>query len=336
MTSAKKRITALLLLFVILCGLMSTPAYAYSGIALDVEDHPVYRCVTARSLINGFQTDIKTLEKNYDGSFLAVYGILTAKSSDNKTFYIRDDSSHTSASLKCTSSKALQALTGIAVGDRVKVLGELTVSTFFTEAVTLKADLVEKTDTTSFSTSVFTTANGAVINSATMLGRSIEGGFDFYIPNSWKKVEYDLPNVKGFQYKLNELSGQGIAESVFIFYVDETLLKKPTDISNTTRVRKAIVENILCNKNLKMYSSRLPLFERDIDITSRKTDYAEFQYYTGSYTERNINAYNHRVEFAFIEDGRKDGVCAILYVYNTPEHANEVLFMMRMLDPAAK
>ena len=80
-----------------------------------------------------------------------------------------------------------------------------------------------------------------------------------------------------------------------------------------------------------MYSSYLPLFDRDIDISSSSTDYAKFEYYTGAYKERNINAYNHRVEFAFIEDGRKDGVCAILYVYNDPEHADEVLFMMRML-----
>ena len=311
---------------------MTTPAAAYSGIALDVSDHPVYRYITAHILIDSFQTDINALEQKYDGNYLAVFGILTGKSSDNKTFYIRDANSQSASSIKCSSSEALSALSGLAVGDMVKVLGKLSVTTFFSESMTLKVDVVEKTDILSVSTEVFTTSNGSVINSATMLQRSIEGGFDFYIPNSWKKVEYDLPNVAGYQYKLNELSGQGIAESVFVFYVDETLLKKPTDISSKTRVRKAIVENILCNKNLKMYSSRLPLFEHDIDITAKSTDYAKFEYYTGSYTERNINAYNHRVEFAFIEDGREDGVCAVLYVYNTPEHADDVLFMMRMLE----
>ena len=186
MTGTKKRIIAAVLSFVLMLCLMTTGASAYSGIALDVEDHPVYQCITAYTLIDGFQRNISALEKEYDGRYLAVYGTLTGKANDYKTFYIRDNNNHSISSIECKSSKEMRALAGIAVGETVRVLGQFSVSTFFKDSISLKVDKVEKTDTTTVSSTVYMTADGAVINSLSMQKRSIENGFDFYIPGSWK------------------------------------------------------------------------------------------------------------------------------------------------------
>ena len=321
-----------MLVFVMLLGLMTTNASGYSGIALDVEDTRVYQSTTANKLLEAFLSNASRAQNTYDGHYMVVYAKLTGKEGSNKVFYIRDNDNDYSRHIKCTSSNALYQLSGIAIGDTVRVFGKIDITdNFFSTDITIKADKIETTGMTTASERSYMTANGVWIDKISMLSRNIEGKFSYKIPSGWSTVEHELPNVPGYQYKLNDLTGDGIAESLFVFYVDESYLEKPTDISSISKVRKAIVENILCNKNLTMYSSYIPLFDRDIEITKKSTDYASFTYYTGSYTERNINRYNHRVEFAFIENDRKDGVCAILYVYNNAVHKDEIHLMMRML-----
>ncbi|MBO4505766.1 MAG: hypothetical protein IKX80_00435 [Lachnospiraceae bacterium] len=331
MTRFLKKPAAFMLIFIMLLGLMTTNASGYSGIALDVEDTRVYQSTTAYKLLSAFFLNANHAQNTYDGHYMVVYAKLTGKENSNKVFYIRDNDNTYSRSIKCSSSNALGALPGIEIGATVRVYGRIDISTFWSNDIEIKADKIEPTGMTTASEKSYMTINGVWIDKISMLNRNIEGKFSYKIPAGWATVERELPNVPGYQYKLNDLTGDGIAESLFVFYVDESYLEKPTDISNMKKVRKAIVEDILCNKHLSMYQSYIPFFDRDIEITKKSTDYASFTYYTGSYTERNVNRYNHRVEFAFIENDRKDGVCAILYVYNSAVHKDEIHLMMRML-----
>ncbi|MBP5652083.1 MAG: hypothetical protein J6X17_01510 [Lachnospiraceae bacterium] len=328
-----QKAAAFMLVLIMLLGLMTTNASGYSGIALDVEDTRVYQSIPANKLLQVFLINAQNAQNLYDGHYMVVYATLTGKENSNKTFYIRDNDNAFSRSIKCTSSNALNVLSGIEIGSTVRVFGRVDISNnIFSTDITMKADKIETTGMTTASETAYMTANGVWISKISMLSRNIKGEFAYKIPAGWATVEHELPNVPGYQYKLNDLTGDGVAESLFVFYVDESYLEKPTDISNLKNVRKAIVEDILCNRHLTMYQSFIPLFDRDIEISKKSTDYASFSYYTGSYTERNVNRYNHRVEFAFIENGKKDGVCAILYVYNNAVHKDEIHLMMRMLN----
>ncbi len=321
-----------ILAFVMLLGLMTTNASGYSGIALDVEDTRVYQSIEATKLVLAFGANAKNSQKQYDGHYMVVYATLASKENSYKAFTLKDNNNSSSVRIKCSSSDPLPGLADIAIGSTVRVFGKIDISNnIISTDLKLKADKIEATGMTSASERAYMTANGVWIDKISMVSRNIEGQFSYKIPSGWTRVEHELPNVSGYQYKLNDLTGDGIAESLFVFYVDADLLEFRTDISKTSKVRKAIVEDILCNRNLTMYQSFIPIFDRDIEITKRSTDYASFTYYTGNYTERNINRYNHRVEFAFIENDRDDCVCAILYVYNTAVHKDEIHLMMRML-----
>ena len=322
--------TALLLLTVIFMSPLR--AEAGSGIALDVSEHFVYRNIEADVILQTFNTSAKVCRNVFDGAHYVVYGRLGSIGAGYTEFTITGVGEAADMSLKCTSDSALTELSGMTAGAAVKVYGTVEVGTFWGDTLELAADRVELSTSLTAPTSYYTMLDGSSINYNTMLERSIDGHMSYSIPSAWSKVESELPNVSGYQYKLNNLSGEGIAESVFVFYVDGSYLEDATDISKTGQVRKAIVKDILCNENLKMYSSVLPLFDRDITIsTVKKTDYADFTYYTGNYQEQNGSKYRHRVEFAFIEGDDTDGVAVVLYVYNNAEHVNDVLFMMRTL-----
>ena len=332
MNRTLRKPAAFMLVFIMLLGLMTTNASGYSGIALDVEDTRVYQSIEATKLVMTFAANAKNSQKLYDGHYMVVYATLTSKENSYKAFTLKDNDNASSVRIKCSSSDPLPGLSGIAIGSTVRVFGKIDISdNIFSTELKIKADKIEKTGMTSASERSYMTANGVWIDKITMVSRNIEDQFFYKIPSGWTRVEHELPNVPGYQYKLNDLTGEGIAESLFVFYVDADYLEFRTDISKTSKVRKAIVEDILCNRNLTMYQSFIPIFDRDIEITKRSTDYASFTYYTGNYTERNINRYNHRVEFAFIENDRDDCVCAILYVYNTAVHKDEIHLMMRML-----
>lgn len=305
---------------------------AANSLVLDAARTVVYQNIEAETILRVFQLGHVMAQRAYDGESYVVYGEISSKAQDQKSFTLRGGSER--GVITCESSRIIGGLENLQIGDRVKVYGKVNVAVesevfFWIEpAVTMSVDKVEKTTASQALRSTFSLLDGTGRNKDSMEQRTIgENAFVYYIPEAWAAVESELPNVAGYQYKLNNLSGKGAAESLFLFYVDGSCLERSGDISKTTQVQKAIIRNILGSNSLKI-RPEWSLLDSDIWMSQIEAGYCKFTGYSGWYTDPNRQ--NYRVEFLFLPSDGK-GIRALLYVYKTAEHANDILFMMRMM-----
>ena len=317
---------AVLLAFLLVMG--SFVSYAKSSVTLDPSEKAVYQNMEVDTILKAYDFDAFGSERLFNGKNYVVWGKLTAISSNRTTFYVTDMDGESGLTLICNAKQALSELADLEAGDPVKVYGKIVINTRSEQSISLAAQRVELAVGSPASLSTYSLLDGTTRSKESMKERTIGNrDFVYYIPEAWTAVEYSLPNVPGYQYKLNNLSGKGTAESLFLFYVDSSYLNRPGDIGKTEQVQKAIIRNILKNDNLSIRPD-YSILSSDISSSVIHAEYCDFDAYSGWYQDP--NHHNYRVEFLFFPDSG-DGVRVLLYVYNTGDHVNDILFLMRMI-----
>lgn len=317
---------AVFVAFLLVMG--SFVSYAKSSVTLDPSEKAVYQNMEVDTILKAYDSDAFGSERLFNGKNYVVWGKLTAISSNRTTFYVTDMDGESGLTLICNAKQALSELADLEAGDPVKVYGKIVINTRSEQSISLAAQRVELAVGSPASLSTYSLLDGTTRSKESMKERTIGNrDFVYYIPEAWTAVEYSLPNVPGYQYKLNNLSGEGTAESLFLFYVDSSYLNRPGDIGKTDQVQKAIIRNILKNNNLSIRPD-YSILSSDIISSVIHADYCDFDAYAGWYQDP--NHHNYRVEFLFFP-ASKDGVRVLLYVYNTGDHVNDILFLMRMI-----
>ncbi len=318
------------LFMAVLLTLGSFVSYAGSSLTLNASEKVVYQNMEAGMILSAYAHDEKGAALLFHGKNYVIWGKLTAVSSDRTSLSVTDVDGETGLTLSCTGEEAVSGLEDLEVGDSVKVYGKLSIVTWPKSSISLSAKRVEPAVGSPASMDTFNLLDGTSRSKNSMKERTIgDRDFVYYIPEAWTAVEYSLPNVPGYQYKLNNLSGKGSAESLFLFYVDSSYLERPGDIGKTAQVQKAIIRNILGNDSLSIRPD-YSFLDSDISMSKIKADYCSFTGYVGWYEDP--NHHNYRVEFLFLPQDEGDGVRALLYVYNTGDHVSDILFLMRMME----
>lgn len=326
---AGKKRYVLVFLIVFLLAVVSIVSYARSDLALDAAGKAVYQNIEAETILNAYASNVKGAAELFHGKNYVIWGRLSSFTSDYTRLYLTDMDGETGLTLVCTGDGAIEGLKELKSGDKIKVYGQISIRTWPESSLTLDTLRVEHAVGSPASLDTYNFLDGTSKSRSSMKERAIgDQDFVYYIPDAWTTVEYSLPNVPGYQYKLNNLSGKGAAESLFVFYVDSSYLEKPGDIDKTTQVQKAIIRNILGNDHLSIRPD-YSFLDSDISMSSVKADYCTFTGYVGWYEDP--NHHNYRVEFLFPPAG-EDGVRVLLYVYDTGDHVNDILFMMRMME----
>jgi len=324
----KKKMYAFTAVLLACALLLPVFVYADSEVVLDVTTHKVYQPIDVTDVIGDFAEDPESASHIHSGrNYMAVGRVI---STDGTVLKLGPASGSSRTAVSCDIGNAAGS-GNISAGDLVHVYGTVQITYRLVSSLKMTADKVEKAENDRVNSDIYITAGGETMDPDDLTERSIGGGdFLFSIPESWARAEYELPNVSGFQYKLNELTGAGDAESFFVFYVDAELLENRGDITKTTKVQKAIVHDIL--GSTKSIRRRLiPFLARDIDMVTLRTDYAEFVNYSGHY--RDPNGIDHRIEFMFLPSENMDYVRCLMYVYTgEASFSEEILLFMRCLD----
>ena len=323
-----KRRYGIAVLAAFLLALGGFVSYAKSSMALEPSEKVVYQNIEAETILQAYDFDANGSELLFNGKYYVVWGKITGMTSSHTRFFLTDMDGESGLTLSCTAKQTVSELASLEAGDSVKVYGKIVINTWPEKTLSLDVQRVELAVGSPASLSTYSLLDGTTRSKDSMKERTIgDGDFVYYIPEAWTAVEYSLPNVPGYQYKLNNLSGKGTAESLFLFYVDSSYLNRPGDIGKTDQVQKAIIRNILKNNNLSIRPD-YSILDSDIRSSEIKADYCDFTGYSGWY--KDPNHHNYRVEFLFFPDSG-DGVRVLLYVYNTGEHVNDILFLMRMI-----
>lgn len=326
---AGKKSCVLVFLMVFLLVVASIVSYARSDLTLDASRKVLYQNIEAETILKAYVSDAKEAAKRFHGKNYVVWGKLSSYTSDYTKLYLADVGAKSGTTLFCSGDGVIEGLEDLKSGDMIKVYGQISIRTWPEASLTLDTLRVEPAVGSPASQDTYNLLDGTSKSRSSMKERAIgERDFVYYIPDAWTTVEYSLPNVPGYQYKLNNLSGKGAAESLFVFYVDSSYLEKPGDIDKTTQVQKAIIRNILGNDHLSIRPD-YSFLDSDISMSSIKADYCTFTGYAGWYEDP--NHHNYRVEFLFPPAG-EDGVRVLLYVYDTGDHVNDILFLMRMIE----
>ncbi len=145
----------------------------------------------------------------------------------------------------------------------------------------------------------------------------------YRVPKEWVRTEQVLDDkgdhIYGFQYRLNALQKKSMPESLYVFYFDYNKnLADRSQYDMTDRIEKALVENILKVKD----AGKCPEAEK-------KASYGvNYQYYDDKY-EHGDDSYH--TEFVFRKNGTR-GLIAYLYIYRLPDHADEVMYLLRTTE----
>ena len=146
------------------------------------------------------------------------------------------------------------------------------------------------------------------------------------IPSKWTGVEEKSGNIEGFQYKLNEIPEdyRTDPEQLYAFYFSfEKYLLDQTDSSLTRDIEKSIIQNILKNEKFGL------LFPtKSVWSPGRPT----YDSYVTGFTASNRKIYN--LEFVFVK--APGGIMCFLYVFDTSEHRDEILYVLQNLVIKAK
>ena len=333
MRHSKKRllnfilVVALCMSEVILCGGLFDP----SSVALDTKKNIIYQSANADDIIGAFKNDKDTAKKDYDNNYYMIFGSVSSKKDNNKELTVGKAEGKVKSITCKTSDKALiKIIETIGTDDAVYVYGKLSVG-MSGNSLSIKIDGIGKTDKKSTSDSVYSLLDGNTINRDTMKKRKIDGtDITFLIPSSWERVEHDLKKEglgtkPGYQYRLNEISKQAMAESLFICYFDKnSLLVDENDFNENNAIEEAIIRDILDkgDKSLDKYPCR-----------TDKTYYRKtYKYYKDKYV-KHPSEDSYRAEFVFNET--EEGILLYLYIYsadNMDKHnTDDIMFVLKFL-----
>ena len=339
---------------VIFSFLMVMVAFADADIvAINAGKNVVYQNISADDVIGAYGKNVQT----HNGKNLAVVGRITDASADGFTFYLRPAESASAVSIRCTFNRSVSLYSMIQhtlIDEETdnpvlfKVLGKITSSD---KELSMSVEYVYVSDGVASDDlwSVKGSEKEEIFDSKRTYYRSIEYGnrgkvMQYNIPREWAKVEEKLPNVDGYQYRLNLLDRSAAPESIFIFYVDNNHLRNTADKDKTEKFNDAIVHNIRGDGKIVTRSNYDQLeyikdlvFKHEIVRQNIQTDYGTLTYYETDFKDDNNNEFSqHRVEFIFLpRENEEIGPKVVLYVYPidgpSEAHKSEILYVLRSM-----
>lgn len=326
-----KVILVFILIFVAMvsCGWL----FKKKEFTLDTENRILYQNSSADQILADIEKNSDTAKGIYDDGYYAVSGKITDISKNKKSLVIGSANDSDEASIECTvSDKVLIGkIEKLKTGEAVKVYGKVKVSSFHND-ISMEIEQIASTEASDVSETMYSYIDGKTYDVSNMSARNLaDGKVKYYIPRDWTEVEKNiinskLGNMEGYQYTLNEISGELAIEpeSIFVCYFDsKSKLKDRSQKSKTKEIRKTIIDNILQTDGKGIKAG---------EIKEKKSYYGtEYYYYDDAYTDK--LKHGHHVEFVFQEDAT-DGMIVYLYVYKeeNPNHIDDILCVMRCLE----
>lgn len=313
----------------ILCGWL----FEKKEFVLDAEKRILYQHCSVNQIITDIEKNSDAAKEKYDDGYYAVSGKISAVSKNKKSLFIGTADGEEVTSIECTTSdKALiEEIKSLKIGENVRVYGKVKIFSFH-DGASMETEQIASTEALATPETAYSYIDGKTYDISNMVARNLAGGkVKYYIPHNWTEVEKDiiktnLGSMEGYQYTLNEISGELAVEpeSIFVCYFDsKTKLKNRSQNSKTKEIRKTIIDNILQidGKGIKTG-----------EIKEKKSYYGtEYYYYDDAYTDKQEQG--HHVEFVFQENAN-DGMIVYLYVYKeeNPNHMDDILCVMRCLE----
>ena len=325
MTRKKKQISMIALL-VLTCFFLCGGIFSSKEMVMDAEEIHVYRNEPVEYFLLRLNTSPDVVKKEYKNQYFMMFGSVKSKSKDNKQIKLGMTSNKSTARLTCNGSEeeVVNVISNLRIGDTVKVYGKMTQSIW--GEWSMSVDKIERSYEKTVSRTAYSALSGKTVDATKLETRELKDGkIKFFIPEEWKGVEKNLidenlGSMEGYQYCLNEINRHSVQpESLFVCYFsNEKHLLRPSDKGSTEQIERAIVQNILGDD----------LGKADKKMT---TVYgAEYHYYQDAYDSTFGKKYH--AEFIFQPDGT-DGFIVYLYVYLEKSHLDDVMLMLRLVEP---
>jgi len=317
MVSGSVALLLIIAVFIINTGFV----FINDPVELDPDKHRIY----AGRTVEGLYADAS---KGLSDSCYAVTGKIQGIGKKYDTFKLMSDDGKTSVSCITKETDVKNEAALLSDGDRITVYGifsrDLIGKGIHGDIISLKEGEIKTGD------DVFLNIDGRVFDKDETVSREIVNplrtGSDiisFRIPSDWQRWESVIDDkgdhIYGLQYRLNRLDNKNTPESLYVFYLDYNKnLSDRSQYDRTEGIEKAVVKNILNKKDV----GRCPESEK-------KASYGvKYQYYDDKY-ESGDDTYH--AEFVFRENGSK-GMIVYLYIYRLPDHADDIMYLMRSTE----
>ena len=315
-----------LLLGILLCGF----GFNQSEMILDTEQNIVYQNLSIDKIFTDFAADKDSAKNKYNHSRIVLCGKVSEIAKKYKTIILTAANENQEGTLKCSfSDKNLTAyVKTLSQGDLVKVYGKFSIS-IINNNLNIDVSKIEKITADTTIDTCYSLLNGKTIDQKNLSVRTLaDKKITYYIPAEWSEIEYNIVDnslgvMEGYQYRLDEIPQSAAVhpESLFVGYFDNQLLKFSSDKNKTDLIERSIIANILNKKADSL--AKFPAKKID-------TYYgAKYQYYQDAYKDNLGQGYH--VEFVF-QKLNTDGILVYLYVYYDPNHIDDIMFLMRLLE----
>ncbi len=311
-----KMVNIILTSIILSVTFLSFCGFGKKTVTLDVSSNPVYISTTPNILSTDFAQGAAAKK------CVSFYGKVVSVSDEGigKEVYVSADGTvNKSVKVKLLDRTLLAKADRFTVGSDVVVYGKVKPSVipmkdYYVQAFSM--DLSEN----EYDADVYRCmANGSKTYTSSSIVRTIGPKISYRIPETFASVEQKLPNIEGYEYKLNQIAGQAKVdpEQLYVFWFDyeKYLLNIAQDRDNTSGIEKAIVENILRNESFGTFPAKKITSDDDI----------AYHYYMTTFTD-SLREY-HNVEFVFIPIKDK-GIVVYLYVFTTSDHKDDILMLM--------
>ena len=295
----------------------------------SIENDHMYLVLTPDVLGSSFAANKSSFKANYDGSYVAVSGLIKYSSLQKKgSIIVYGDTKNVEVDTSAVSGIASK----LTLGDTVVVYGKVDVSGAFNKSFEIEAEHMDinPEEIPSPLSSVF--YQGRVYKEEMISDLAKDGHVHFYLPSEWKNdyVMGRLTNndVNGYQFFLNAISPQNrqYPENFYMFYFgyENYLDKPPVDPTNGDRkdIEKLIMSNILGGLSGD-FDDKIEKFE----LPNGK----ELHYCSTVYKPADGNDY--RLEFFFKNDAT--GIVCMLYLYypndGAVNHIRDVSYVIQTL-----
>ncbi len=326
MNAQRKSIAVFILMFIALisCGF----GFKKKSVTLNTEKYIFFKNCSVEQILSDLRRDEDSAKDMYDDGFYAIEGVVNEISGNHKSVIIGNEKDSDKLTIECTAAEksVVEALGDLKPGEKVVVYGKIKISALQGN-LTVKTTQMIRAGEETVSGTKYSLIEGSSYDMAVMKRKTLAGGkVEYYIPEKWAEVEVDnrknnKKSMEGYQYVLNEISGEVEAEDFFVCYFDSsTLLNDQGQKSDKKGIRKAIVDNILKTDIKKSEIEKIDAYYG-----------SEYYYYDGSYTDKQEQ--KHRIEFVFQEAG-DDGMVVYLYVFDAgkEKHLEDILAVMRFLE----
>ena len=306
----------------LLCGFSFRPG----SVTLDVSENPLYVYTAVDEMSKDAGGNYSALDRKYNGKAVYTAGLVKEISGAGKKITLCGISEGSAARLPVTitDASAAKKASVFKAGDFVLVYGKGVTFPVGTKlslhayAVTAGEKGGAYEDTRAFPL-------GRVYKDRLAVSRNLSQKKVLYrMPDTWTGSEKELVSsyIDGFQYSLNEISGDFKAEpeKLFVFYLDyEKNLQNITDRDDVKGVERAVIENILKNENVSGFPKK----------TLRTDSGISYAYYDTSYVDTRRRF--HNVEFLFTPVHDK-GILCVLYVFSTSDHKEDILYLLNSVE----